>query len=210
MGVRVMSRHTRGCGTRKTGGTYIFCEGIPMNCEQLPLPLPEACPCCGEEINFFRSVKVIRPDTLFKTCEHEEHKCHHFGCSCCKPPERGGLMWVGTEYTRESFVNEALAIGVSKRIPAIPKNLKIGDPLFLCHREALPEGVENRKGVFMVSHITAFHRILSEKDAEDQDIIDELERQGITPVVEVDDPDAYKQEIKKCQKKLWDEEERVN
>jgi hypothetical protein len=114
-------------------------------------------------------------------------------------------MWVGKEYTVEQFVEEALAIGVSKRIPAVPKSLKIGDPLYLVHSQAMPDEDEknilrtlfpdevrkDRAGIFMVACVTAFHRILTEEQAKDEDFVKELEEQGLTPVLEIDDPFAY-------------------
>lgn len=194
--VMIMSQHTRGCGVRKVGGVYIYCApGMAQNCNRLPMPLPLACPCCGEEIRFLRSVRMINPKKLWGKCEAtvDEHPCHKRNCYVCFPPEQAGLMWVGREYTPNQFIEESFAIGTSKRVPRIPKNLKVGDKLFLVHNDALPEvddkGIPNleRAGVFFATTVTDFHQIVSEKQAQDEEFIDGIVKRGLTPVLEVCD-----------------------
>ncbi len=192
--IKIMPRVQRGCGERKPGGLYIFCGGAQLACYRFPMALPEACPCCGEELRQMRSVRMIDPMKLWGNCTDNTHPCHRYQCFGCFPPDKAGLMWVGKEYySPEHFIMEANSYGVSKRIPAIPKNLKIGDKLFLVHNEALPEKnadgtkCENRTGVFYAATITEFHKILTEKQANDPEYIDDLIEKGITPVLEVDD-----------------------
>jgi hypothetical protein len=57
---------------------------------------------------------------------------------CLNPPERAGLMWVGSKfYTPGSFMKEALEVGASKRINAIPKGFVVGETwVILAHRQA--------------------------------------------------------------------------
>lgn len=207
--VKIMPQYTRGCGVRKVGGLYIYCApGVAAHCYRMPMPLPEACPCCGEEIRFLRSVRMINPLKLWGNCNKttEEHPCHKHNCYACFPPEKAGLMWVGKEYTPEQFIKESFEIGTSKRIPAIPKNLKVGDRLFLAHHEALPEvdadGIPNitRDGVFYATTITEFHQIVSEKQAQDEEYIDNIIKKGITPVLEISDDtsDEIKEKSKTC------------
>jgi hypothetical protein len=207
--VKVMIQHTRGCGVRKVGGLYLYCSpGVAQNCYRLPMPLPEACPCCGEEIRFLRSVRMINPKKMWGDCNKtvQEHACHAHKCYVCFPPEKAGLMWVGKEYTPDQFVKESFAIGTSKRVPRIPKTLKIGDRLFLAHHNALPEidehGIPNleRDGIFFATTITEFHQIVSEKQAQDEEFIDKLVTIGITPVLEVTDEssDELKAKVVEC------------
>ena len=197
--IKVMPRIIRGCGVRKTGGLYIFCGGEQMDCYRFPMPLPEACPCCGEELRQLRSVRIIDPSKLWGNCTDMTHPCHKFKCFGCFPPDKAGLMWVGKEYyTPEQFIMEAGQYGVSKRVRVIPNNLKVGDKLFLVHNEAFPAKNEDgtprgsRVGVFFATTITEFHKILSEKQSNDLEYINDLIKRGITPVLEVgEDVESY-------------------
>jgi hypothetical protein len=192
--VKILNAIGRCCGKRKVGGLYIYCGGIGSICYRLPIPIPDACPCCGEQLRQLRSVRIINPKQLWGDCDKKatEHPCHTFKCRACFPPEKAGLMWVGKEYTPEQFIEEALKYGVSKRIPAIPKQLKIGDSLFLVHNNALSEKDENgvkrdsRTGLFFVATITEFQKIVNEKQAEDGEYIQSIVDQGITPVLELE------------------------
>jgi hypothetical protein len=194
LNIKVMPQVTRGCGVRKVGGLYIFCEGKQSECYRFPMALPEECPCCGEKLRQIRSIRIIDPHKLWGDCTDVTHPCHKYKCFVCFPPKKAGLMWVGKEYyTPEHFVIEAGCHGVSKRIPALPVNLGIGDRLYFVHNEAFPRvdenmrKIENRAGVFFASTITAFHKIINEKQADDAEYINGLVESGITPVLEIED-----------------------
>lgn len=185
-----MQRNARGCGLRVKGGTYLFCEAnclIP--CQSLPLALPDRCPVCGEELEQFRGIKIVNPQRYFKQKQEVIQKCPP-PCPACYPPERGAIMWVGKKYySAKSFIAEAIAMGISKRIVKKPKDLLVGDILYLVHPEAFPpeEGnVRGKPGVFLVSRISAFHRIIDEKQGQDEAFVKSLEEQGLTPVIEYD------------------------
>ena len=180
----------RGCGFRKKGGTYIFCDMQNMHpCPSLPVELPDRCPVCGEEIEQFRGIKVVNPQKLFVKRQQNIVKCVG-NCPVCYPPETGALMWVGKQYySAGQFMNEALRMGISKRIAKVPKGLKPGDVLYLAHPDAFPPGqgkVRGKPGIFTAACISAFHRIVDDEQAKDEKFIKELEDQGITPVVEYD------------------------
>lgn len=51
-------------------------------------------------------------------------------------PERAGLLWIGEKfYPRpEDYMREAGTMGISRRIPAVPRGFKLGDAVMLAHR----------------------------------------------------------------------------
>ena len=196
MQIMRIEKKPRGCGLRKKGGLYMFfsMENVRV-CTSLPLPLPGRCPVCGEEIEFFRSVKVIDPRKFFKEVEH---KCGP-SCPVCNPPEKGAVIWVGKQfYSVSSFMAEAMSMGISKRISTIPKGLKPGDVVYFLHKEAIaptPEDNKAHPGVFLAARLSAFHKIIDDEKAQDQNLMKEMEDQGITPVIEYDAKPAEGQEM---------------
>jgi len=144
------SESKRGCGYRKVGGLYMVGEYISVSCDRLPLRL-EACPVCGAGIHFTRSMTEINPHRLLGShdgtlieliddqplttiCKDRFRPCH-----VCDPPDAVAfVMMVGEKYyTPESFMEEARTLGVSKRIPFIPKKLKLGETIvYLAHPKA--------------------------------------------------------------------------
>lgn len=55
-------------------------------------------------------------------------------------PETAGLLWVGEKFypTAEEFMFEANRLGVSRRIPAIPRNFKLGQTwVLIAHPKAV-------------------------------------------------------------------------
>jgi hypothetical protein len=127
----------RGCGYRKIGGLYLCGDYIPVECDRLPLELT-TCPVCGAGIHFTRSFTEINPLKLFGY----HQPCHDAfrPCIVCDPKdETAYVMVVGSKYyTPQSFVEEAAAMGISKRIPFIPKNLEPGKTVvYLAHPKAV-------------------------------------------------------------------------
>ena len=103
-------------------------------------------------------------------------------------------MWVGNEYTVETFQEEADRLGVSKRIPAIPRGLAVGvDWVYLAKRQIIPESAQMwlpgqvqekagyGPGVFEVFRPARIEKIVTELTPEDE--LAELAEKGITPVV---------------------------
>ena len=125
--ITIASEPQRRCGYRKVGGLYLVSDpGSSAPCDRLPMPIVP-CPCCGEQPRFHRSIAMIDPFVLWGN-----HLDLATGRRCCEtdamcaPADRGFLMWVGNEYTVENFRQEADRLGVSKRIPAIPKTWQWG------------------------------------------------------------------------------------
>lgn len=198
-GVKFVARCERGCGTRKVGGTYIVGDGIPTGCHRIPMEIP-TCKCCDQPLIWFtRNIKQI-PNALktFGLCESIDPDspcgCVTAGrCMVCSPPDdkkTSWAMWVGSEYTPESFTLEALKYGVSKRIPHKPKDMRKGDIVYLCYRTAINAGSEMKPdwkpGVFYAFHVSEVQKIINEEDAQDPKKVAEIREKGLVPVVEVD------------------------
>lgn len=137
----------RACGYRQVGGLYLESDpGPAMVCDRLPLPIT-ACEVCGAEPRFSRAIARIDPYTLWGL--HMSGICQCPGaCPCCNPlrwplpPEAPAslLMWVGSEYTAESFIAEGVAQGISKRIHVIPKGLVVGQSwVYLAKLRIIPD-----------------------------------------------------------------------
>jgi len=125
------------CGWRRVGATYLCGGYIPVSCDRLPLPLT-TCPVCGQGIKVSRGFTKINPYRFWgfhENCRDRFHPCH-----VCDPPDESSyIMGVGAKYyTPESFIEEALRMGISKRIPFIPKGLKLGKTIiYLAHPKAV-------------------------------------------------------------------------
>lgn len=200
MPVKILSKTRRGCGTRKVGGTYLFfAASVVQFCHRLPFGIPDACPCCGEHLRQIRSVQVIDPKKLFR--DAEDTLCSN-ACPICHPPTHGGIMWVGKKYyTPLQFSEEAHKYGISKRIGNVPKGIVKGDLIFFAHPEAVEVQTETGQshldgtpevtkihlpGVFLAARLTEIQRVITEEQANDEELIRDLEERGIQPVIESD------------------------
>jgi len=131
----------RGCGYRKVGGLYLCGSGITISCDRLPYEI-KYCPTCGSGIKFTQGFTWID----WKEFAGEHHpmvicRCLNM-CYICYPSnytQPYGLLWVGeANYTPQHFIKEAMEMGVSKRIPFIPKELKLGETVvLLAHKKAV-------------------------------------------------------------------------
>lgn len=129
----------RGCGYRKVGGLYLCGSGISISCDRLPYEI-KYCPVCGSGIKFTQGFTWI--DWKEFAGEHKNCKDKQLMCYLCVPdihPQPYGLLWVGESfYTPQHFIKEVLEMGVSKRIPFIPKGLKLGETVvLLAHKKAV-------------------------------------------------------------------------
>lgn len=130
--------------------------------------------------------------------------CPETYCPLCRPSEKAFIMWVGSEYTETSFIQEAERLGVSKRIPAIPKELVIGrDWVYLAKQYMIPgtgqfwmpetpntNNGHARKGwgpgIFYAFRPQRIVRIITESQAA-EGLVQQLQEQGIEAVVVPDD-----------------------
>lgn len=228
----------RGCGFRKIGGIYIVSDGLSEPCERLPIPLL-ACPTCGHGIKHTRGFNWITPEYLFahaKPCiappnsafEDETHR--HDACPVCRPsrlksddpPDRSGLIWIGQQhYSPGEWMQEALDMGVSRRVPAFPRGLVIGKTrIFAAHKHGLnmqsklidgaPETAKGDATKPAVIHSFIAKRVevivtesLLKREKEGQEKwLTKLLKKGATPVtVPEDDKDHAPKPSKKSKRK---------
>jgi hypothetical protein len=116
---------------------YIYAGGYKgVSCDRLPFPL-DACPTCGGGIKVNKGFTKINPLALFG--QHKDCQDLH-PCWVCDPTGIPAfIMLVGEQYYPKTgdFMKEALTLGVSKRIPFIPKDLKLGETvIYLAHHKA--------------------------------------------------------------------------
>lgn len=206
----------RFCGYRKVGALYLVGNYIPLPCDRLPLPLI-TCPVCGQGIKVSRGFTEINPFQLWGLHDNCKDKFHP--CLVCDPREETAyIMGVGSKYyTQESFLKEANNMGISKRIPFIPKRLFLGiTVIYLAHPKAVEvkqpailqeamsileqsetkqpkllevEKVERALGIFCAFIPHGIEQLVRESDLTDKKR-EELEKRGITPIPVPDgDPD---------------------
>lgn len=189
----------RGCGYRKVGGTYLIGMGMAIPCDRLPLPL-EICPVCGQGFKVTTGFSKINPDKLFGG-EHNPCSDKFFEeCPVCNPsfvePPSSLLMWVGSRfYTPQSFIEESENVGVSKRIPFIPKSLEIGTTwVYVAHKEGYEKVInqyrtDKKPGIFYAFKPTRIEKLIWKSQATEKNL-KSLKDRGITPVIIPDgDPD---------------------
>jgi len=167
MPVKVEKVHdkVRRCGLRHKG-LYLMGGELSAPCGLLPLPL-DFCPCCGQKVDKTQSLlpgydglnvarawtkvagKILRGD---KACRFQEaipspkrERTTAKECRACvvKQFETAYMLWVGADnYTVAQFLDEAREQGISKRIPALPKDFVIGETVvLLAHAKAIHEFV---------------------------------------------------------------------
>ena len=173
--ITILKEEARGCGYRHSGpdgvGLYLVGDGWFEICERLPFPV-DVCPCCGEGTKFSRGFTWITPEKMFAPnivprCDLDKIASHpnlapkglpmtnhnHRGCHICSPPAgKHGLMWVGAKfYSTGSFLQEAVARGISKRLASLPNGFKTGETIvYLAHKKAFGPAGEQlaRAGIF--------------------------------------------------------------
>jgi hypothetical protein len=126
----------RFCGFRHVHGLYLVGGLLEAPCDRMPYPIP-VCPICGQGIKVSRGFTRINPFKLFGN--HED--CHDESqpCIMCQPKDTTSyILGVGDKfYTVKSFLEEARVMGVSKKIPFIPQEFKVGETvIYLAHRKA--------------------------------------------------------------------------
>ena len=166
---------------------------LSEDCSRLPLAT-HSCPTCGSGIHPARGWTWIVPLNLVGMKAHEPGS-HSIRCPIGMPGLdagqqgiRAGLLWIGESFypTPESFLTEAAAMGVSRRISKVPRDYKRGTYVFLGHRKAIasrPElgrDVEFVPGIVTVFRPTAIEYVV--KGDETDEYLAGLEKRGIEPV----------------------------
>ena len=212
------------CGYRKVHGVYIVGSLGSATCDRLPMPIAR-CPVCSSGIKFSRGVQYLNftkyAGSHFKNVMNEDISCKDgVGCPICSPnvfKQPYSLLWVGQEYTPRSFINEALKLGVSKRVPAKPRKMKAGDIVLLSHNDTM-NGInfvnnyelnddeddnndngnttapKNHPGIFAAFVVSAIEKLIWVSEA-DEDTLKKMEGQGITPVIIKDGDSDHNPEV---------------
>lgn len=193
----------RGCGWRKPGangvGVYLMGGELSAPCGRLPVPLLR-CPTCDCGIKPSRSWTWIEPAGLFRVAR--EQPCvdvmanGQLGSSACRvcpvgdamPLGRHGLLWIGEAFYKSphDFIREAAALGLSRKLPALPRGFELGKTwVYLAHRAAVQKVVDGaavvQPGVF-----SAFkpHRIDLVVDTDDPAQLPERARKLAEELIE--------------------------
>jgi hypothetical protein len=92
-----------------------------------------------------------------------------------------GLMWVGeSNYSADTFMNEARTLGVSKRIAGVPRNFEPGKTVVLL---AHPHAINKKDaGIFAAFIPQRVEMLIWQSEATD-DKLKELESRGITAII---------------------------
>ncbi len=144
----------RGCGYRKVGGLYMVSGNLGRACGRLPLEL-HVCPVCTAGIKQTRGWQWVKPAQLLadaKPCAEPGRLATQSSVGCITCPagnlaslgEKCGLIWVGGTFYPEAddFMREAASMGVSRRIPAVPKDFKLGETwVLVAHPKAVTRTV---------------------------------------------------------------------
>jgi len=194
------SEGKRGCGYRVVGGLYLVGGVLNAGCDRLPY-LIEYCPTCGAGIKFSRAFQWLDPMAMFGIHDNESdmHGCKDAirPCYMCDPDKfielspKYGLLWVGeSSYSPLSFLQEARVMGISKRIPFIPKELKLGKTVVLlahnnaipqAHYESMEEAPQDFPGIFCAFIPSATEMPVWESDMTEENV-EHLTKRGITPI----------------------------
>lgn len=186
----------RGCGFRKVGGLYLCGEGQSIVCDRLPYELV-VCPTCGAGVKFSRGFQWLDWKRYARTHEIVDGNCDCplDLCPMCFPglhPQPYGLLWVGEAYyDPETFIKEALEMGVSKRIAAVPRTLKLGETWILfAHIKACgerrseepPFKLEGIPGIFYAFRPQRLELLIWQSEFTHDKAV-ELDKKGITPIL---------------------------
>lgn len=182
------SESPRGCGYRKPGGVYLVASGLGHPCGRMPLRCGK-CPCCGAGIKPVRSWTWIDLQAFLKDAPPCWQPEDGHSCTICPmggSVKRAGLLWIGTQFYRTpaEFALEAARMGVSRRIPAVPRDFKLGETwVLLAHRDH-PDADDPSGKSPMIFH--AFQPVRVEKvlrGNESDEEIDAIVKRGMTPVL---------------------------
>lgn len=194
---------------RIIGASYLVGSGISLPCFKMPYEIG-TCPVCSEGISFTRSYKWIDAKKLTGgMCSTPQSYC----IGCPFESTEAMLMWVGGSfYTPQKFVAEAMEIGISKRINAIPKNIKFNETwVLLAHKKGMEKRiVEQVEGlmttvektitvpaIFYAFRPTHIEKIVTQEmlDAMTSEEKEKEEKRGVRFVV-VPDTTAHRKKVK--------------
>lgn len=186
----------RGCGFREEGGLYFRTDAFSIRpCGRVPLEIEE-CECCGLMLKQSRGFQWFHPQKIIASVIGQHiiieliddkvvlDRCDMASCGSCPfgamTPMKAGLIWIGAEHyaTHREFMSEAVTLGISRRIPAVPKGFKLGEHwIYLAHPHVFGK---DKAGIFTAFKPTAIEYVV--KGDEDDDELKKMIANGITPV----------------------------
>ncbi len=199
MEIPTLREGRRGCGYRTPGGLYLVGGEAMDACGKLPIEC-SVCPTCGQGVKPARGWTWVDGDQLVQPEPHGKER-HRLGCPLARPIGPCGLLWVGERFYRtpQAFLSEALQMGVSRRITAIPKGLEVGRTLVLFgHRRAFKvvcprcgdsgpvpcdeceSGFQERPGIFSAFVPQRIEYVVRGDETHDE--LEALVKRGIQPV----------------------------
>lgn len=209
MNIATVHESKRGCGYRQPGGLYLRTDGLGRECGALPVETT-VCPTCSQGIKPARGWTWINLASLVsqRGCPMGEIVAtdgEPTGCGECPIADamiqKAGLIWVGERFypTPWHFLTEAITMGLSRRITAIPRDFKLGET-WVCagHRKTIPQPVvvgqeqEFKPGIFHVFRPSRIEYCVKEGDTDEE--LEAKEKRGITlvrvvPIVEEPEPE---------------------
>lgn len=207
----------RACGYRKVGATYLVGPLGDEKCHLLPVKLG-ICPTCNTGIKQTRGWTWVDPLGLWDSKWSNKYECagegysanHCDDCPLCNLDnfngDKAGLLWVGENFYEnpKDFLKEAVELGVSKRISAVPNGFIAGmDYVLLAHPSAIegnnpPNYVDPKPGIFLLWKPARIEKIITETMSKNEKLMETLTNRGICPViVPDDDPDHNPGRIEK-------------
>jgi hypothetical protein len=189
--IKIVHEGKRGCGYRVEKGIYFRSDGSTIGCGKFPIELT-VCPCCNQGIKPSRSFQWINLSRFIegKSCDGGHR------CDFCPASDKNlskltkcGLLFVGAKFYRtpEAFVNEAMAMGISRRINFVPKEFKLGESwVALAHEKAIPRVVENQPVTYTTAIFSLFKPDRIEivvSGQESDEVIESYLRRGLSPVL---------------------------
>ena len=135
--------------------------GLSATCDRMPLPLT-VCHVCHAGIKPTRGWQWVVLPTMVQDAEPrtcDSPLCHACPMNPQRPEERMGLLWCGEKFypTPHDWIREAQTQGISRRLPAVPKDLVLGHTwVVMVHRKAVQGLTETGDIVYHPGLIQAF------------------------------------------------------
>jgi len=201
MTVHESHERRRACGFRKPGGLYLVADPPQGECGKLPLAL-SLCPVCGSGYRPARGCTWVNAALMFSRQRCERHLSACLDCRLSQEAlleqPRMGLQWVGSIYypTPAAFLEEAQAMGISRRIARLPRGFRLGeDWLLLAHLKAIPAAEGPEPGAFCCFKPKALEYVVRPEDSTER--LEALEARGIRLVRVVpikEQPELFQEE----------------
>lgn len=186
----------RGCGYRKVGGLYMMGGALSAPCCKMPI-IMDVCPCCSQGVRLTRTWTWLDPREWLRVKECTSQPSQAFktagnpllcpladtsgeGLRAMSDRESGtkvrvGLLNVGAQFypTPEHFLVEARAMGLSRRIQAVPRGFRVGEHwVWVAHPkvrqvpdEEVPGGSRWVGGVIAMFRPDRIEKVMTESQA---------------------------------------------